>query len=682
MIGFALVCVLSLAGFQTGQEYFQKALSKERAEGNLQEAITLYQKAIEASRDEALSAKAQLRIGLCYEKLGLREAEKAFRLVVERYPNQNDAVSHAKERLDRLASISQTPVAISGGISLRKLDIPIGVPSPDGKYIAANENDSDLFLYEIESKRKNVIKVSSLETGFLQYGVSWSPDSRQFAYVWRSPQHFSELYIWQIGASEPRLVYGADRNIDLGNIAGWPPDMNWIYIQYRQRVDMMKTLGRISTKSGELTKICAIDKSQFNMRLSPDGKYLAFNTDATPQDHDIRIMTVDGRTQTVLFKHQGMENFLNWTPDGKYIIYTSRSISPRGLWLLSIENGHAFGAPIEVHLFGEYVEMVGATNVGAYYVKTALSGMDACTAQIDLKTGETVRPIQLIEPGTIGWTSTPFWSADGGSLAYFYQKKADLTTRFHFDTLKIKSMKTGIIKEYALDFLADSQSGPLPRWSSDGDSILVLGSKGDVNGLFKFDLDKKASTILSNDRDICAFSADGEIVYLDRMTRNSPSQRAQTLIRKNPSTGKETIIYSGGEGEGIGRISLSPDDSMIGFYSAQFSMEMEKGGIFVFSANPGKILSKQDARFFPGIIFFDWGPSGNGLLVRRLGVIENRSMLQTFYYPTIDPSIDPTLVQLSIRGAFAFHPDGKTVAFTQSTNRGEFWILENILPKK
>ena len=68
MIGLAFVCMFGFAGLQTSQEYFQKALSKERAEGNLREAIVLYQKAIEASKDESLAAKAQLQIGLCYEE--------------------------------------------------------------------------------------------------------------------------------------------------------------------------------------------------------------------------------------------------------------------------------------------------------------------------------------------------------------------------------------------------------------------------------------------------------------------------------------------------------------------------------------------------------------------------------------------------------------------------------------
>jgi len=69
--------------FQNGYDLFQKALAKERAEGNLEEAIALYQKVIKESKDESLAAKAQFRIGVCYEKLGREEAQKAFQKVIE-----------------------------------------------------------------------------------------------------------------------------------------------------------------------------------------------------------------------------------------------------------------------------------------------------------------------------------------------------------------------------------------------------------------------------------------------------------------------------------------------------------------------------------------------------------------------------------------------------------------------
>lgn len=74
-----VLLVLSFASSapQNGYDLFQKALAKERGEGNLEEAIALYQKVIKETKDESLAAKAQLRVGICLEKLGQKKAKEA-----------------------------------------------------------------------------------------------------------------------------------------------------------------------------------------------------------------------------------------------------------------------------------------------------------------------------------------------------------------------------------------------------------------------------------------------------------------------------------------------------------------------------------------------------------------------------------------------------------------------------
>ena len=61
LTGILIFIALSITALtsQNAQDLFQKALAKERAEGNLEEAIALYQKVAEESADEALAAKAQ-----------------------------------------------------------------------------------------------------------------------------------------------------------------------------------------------------------------------------------------------------------------------------------------------------------------------------------------------------------------------------------------------------------------------------------------------------------------------------------------------------------------------------------------------------------------------------------------------------------------------------------------------
>ncbi|MCK7532096.1 MAG: tetratricopeptide repeat protein [Marinilabiliales bacterium] len=107
----ALASGLGSLALQSGHDQFQKALAKERSEGNLEEAIALYQKAIEETKDESPAAQAQLRIGICYEKLGPEKAnlaQEAFQRVVDRYPGQTDSVG------DGQGKIGPSPTRTSG----------------------------------------------------------------------------------------------------------------------------------------------------------------------------------------------------------------------------------------------------------------------------------------------------------------------------------------------------------------------------------------------------------------------------------------------------------------------------------------------------------------------------------------------------------------------------------------
>ncbi len=94
---------------QEGLQLFQKALAMERGEGNLEGAIALYQRIVRETQAEDLAAKAQLRIGICYEKLGKSEAQKAYQLVIEKYPAQTAQVTAAKARLVELTATAAKP---------------------------------------------------------------------------------------------------------------------------------------------------------------------------------------------------------------------------------------------------------------------------------------------------------------------------------------------------------------------------------------------------------------------------------------------------------------------------------------------------------------------------------------------------------------------------------------------
>ena len=93
VIAIFLSCVLLSASSllaSSVEETYQAALMQEKGEGNLEEAIRLYQQVIEAHEkgegDESMAARAQLRIGVCQEKLGLAQARQTYEAVRDKYP--------------------------------------------------------------------------------------------------------------------------------------------------------------------------------------------------------------------------------------------------------------------------------------------------------------------------------------------------------------------------------------------------------------------------------------------------------------------------------------------------------------------------------------------------------------------------------------------------------------------
>ena len=106
VIAIFLSCALLTASSllaSSVEETYQAALMQEKGEGNLEEAMRLYKQVIETHEkgegDESLAARAQLRIGVCQEKLGLAQARQTYEAVREKYPDQPQMGAEAAQRL-------------------------------------------------------------------------------------------------------------------------------------------------------------------------------------------------------------------------------------------------------------------------------------------------------------------------------------------------------------------------------------------------------------------------------------------------------------------------------------------------------------------------------------------------------------------------------------------------------
>ena len=104
----ALLAVLSLGAAgppSEGELLLQRAIQKERVDGDLKAALKLYQTVLDTAKDDRpVAAEALLRMGQCHEKLGHAEARAAYERLVRDYPDQAEKVQVARQRLTALDS--------------------------------------------------------------------------------------------------------------------------------------------------------------------------------------------------------------------------------------------------------------------------------------------------------------------------------------------------------------------------------------------------------------------------------------------------------------------------------------------------------------------------------------------------------------------------------------------------
>jgi tricorn protease len=78
--------------------------------------------------------------------------------------------------------------------------------SPDGKYIAFNDDDVRIRLLDLETEKIKTIDIGgvNLERGDL--GLTWSPDSKWLAYSKTSSNNFKRIYIWSVESNKTQAI--------------------------------------------------------------------------------------------------------------------------------------------------------------------------------------------------------------------------------------------------------------------------------------------------------------------------------------------------------------------------------------------------------------------------------------------------------------------------------------------
>ena len=105
-----------------------------------------------------------------------------------------------------------------------------GVPSPDGKWIAYQDKDQQLWLFDLDNKQGQRIAISLVD-GFSD--LRWSVDSQWLAYGSAAENLHTQIWLFRVRDASTTALTGDRVN---SYSPAWSPDGKWIYFLSERRL--------------------------------------------------------------------------------------------------------------------------------------------------------------------------------------------------------------------------------------------------------------------------------------------------------------------------------------------------------------------------------------------------------------------------------------------------------------
>jgi Tol biopolymer transport system component/beta-lactamase regulating signal transducer with metallopeptidase domain len=561
-------------------------------------------------------------------------------------------------------------------ISMRRVwagsDVAVeGEVSPDGKYISYTDWDTgDLAVYEVATGQKRRITNKGIwdESDEFAEFSRWSPDSKQIVYDWYNKDRFIELRIIGLDGSEPRILY-RNKNVTWAQTYDWSHDG-------KQILACFTTKGRdqivsVSVADGSARFLKTINNDYLQMVFSPDGRYIVYDfpQKESSTESDIFLLSADGSGEIPLVEHPADDRILDWTPDGKNILFTSDRTGSLCMWSIAIADGRVQGIPKLIRKdIGQKFTSMGFTKEGSfYYGYGGGGGFDVYTTKLNLQTGKVLSPPKKAILRFEGHNATPDYSPDGKYIAYVSHRGS------RNQILCIRSLETGQEQEFPSKLMRMTD----PKWSPDGNSILIAGMDYNINRYGNYQVDPKTgifTPILLPSKDFRfnshEWSHDGESYFLGRSSVKN--KHSQIMLREIKS-GKEKEIYHLPRLERFS-LACSPDGKWLAFINMRNESALR---IIPSDGGESRELYRCESKK-EQLMTCKWTPNGKYILFVKRKIEQKESSL--WRIPVEGGEAQKIDLGINI-GGLSIHPDGQHITFgTRENQPAEVWVMKNFLP--
>ena len=596
-------------------------------------------------------------------------------------------------------------------------------PSADGRLLPCNE-DGGLVLYDTQTRQTREVTFQAAADEFRVpvdqvRSVAWpllSPDGRRIAIQTFPDNH---LYLVAVDGSGERILYDGTREprqfvrpldwtSDGTQIVGiLSPSLPPVPPDLRDRPQTSQIV-LVSADTGLVRVVRAIEHGVAHLRISPDGRYLAYDVPQEPdsREHDIVLFDLLEDRLLPLPTHPAHDHSAVWSQDGSAIVFQSARGGTNGLWVVAVEGGRPRSEPRLIRDTGRSTASpLGFTEDGALFYRLQTQQQDSYIDSLDPASGQAITSTRVSQH-TLENGRNAVWSATGRSLAYVREAVGS----FGQGHLVVRDVASGDEREFPLELRETSM-----QWSPDGRRLALSGSLRQVYGTYV--IDAVTGTIVerlvfgggypiswtADGTSLIQFRGGPRLLFITAETGRAvgehstvrgagPSRSLYIVPQSNQLEFATDRVLFENEGEWTATMALSPDGLWVAFTTehATRNSPCRSMGSCVMSLRVVSSVGGQARELYRGqasetVVAYAWMPDSSEVIFGTRDVIRAwpgntpeqlwrlspyggpRRRLGVGFHRISSVSVHPSNDQLAISGLRVSQDDG-------------IWVMENFLP--